>query len=154
MPSFEFSPRLQPPTGYQRHHLIPLQIVRHRSFAAMFANLSDFGFRAHDFATNGVCLPACERIALETGLPLHRGPHRQYTQLVSEQIAFLFGNQPQGNFVALMVGLSHLQGTLRRSLQGSHSMLLLNKRDPRFETAGIAKFDVDLRRLSMTNYLS
>lgn len=156
MRSFEQDRRSQPRAGYQRHHLIPVEVVRHPAFAKIFAAVSRIGFNPHDFASNGVCLPACEAMAICTGLPLHRGPHPHYTQLVSEQVAFLARGVPVDSAsgpMALMVGLSHLQGSLRRSLDRSNSILWLNRRDPRHGTGRLLAFDDDLRQLSMADLL-
>lgn len=156
MRSFEQDRRSQPLTGYQRHHLIPVEVVRHSSFAKIFAAVSRVGFNPHDFASNGVCLPACEAVALRTGLPLYCGPHAHYTQLVSEQVALLCRdvsvNVPHSP-MTLMIGLSQLQGSLRRSLDRSNTALWLNRRDPRHISGRPLAFDDDLRQLSMAELL-
>lgn len=151
MASFAHERRFQPQAGYQRHHLIPVEIIRHPAFAKIFAAVSSVGFDPHDFASNGVCLPACEEVAIHSGLPLHRGPHPHYTRLVSEQVDCL-GRDVSGP-MALMIGLSQLQGSLRRSLDGSNSILWLNRRDPRHISSRLIAFDDDLRRLSMADLL-
>jgi hypothetical protein len=40
----------------------------------------------HDFRRNGMLLPATDEEALRLGLPLHRGPHRSYNELVLERM--------------------------------------------------------------------
>lgn len=153
---FEYSHWSQTRTGYQRHHLIPLEVVRHPAFADIFSAVGRVGFNPHDFASNGVCLPGCEALAIRTGLPLHRGPHPHYTQFVSEQVAFLCRDvslKAPSAPMALMVKLSHLQGSLRRSLDRSNTSLWLNRRDPRHCSGRMVAFDDDLRQLSMTDLL-
>lgn len=39
-----------------------------------------------DFRTNGLLLPCCELAAMRLGLPMHRGPHRRYSELVAERV--------------------------------------------------------------------
>lgn len=156
MRAFEFNRGSPPPNGYQRHHLIPVEVIRHPAFATLFALVSQVGFSPHDFASNGVCLPACERMAIRTGLPLHRGPHPHYTQLVGEQVSVLSRDLTLDGpsvAIALMIRLGHLQGSLRRSLGQANSSLWLNRRDPR-HTGRLATFDNDLRQLSMMQFLS
>lgn len=38
-----------------------------------------------DFRRNGLLLPATERAARRIGLPLHRGPHRRYNEVVVDR---------------------------------------------------------------------
>src|SRR3546814_3737092 len=53
------------PRGYQRHHLIPIGLLRRPQMAALFDALSGEGFALHRFDLNGLILPACERTAIE-----------------------------------------------------------------------------------------
>lgn len=39
-----------------------------------------------DFRANGLLLPTTEAATLRTGMPLHRGPHRRYNELVIERV--------------------------------------------------------------------
>ena len=43
-----------------------------------------FGF--DDFRRNGLLLPANDAAAIRLGLPLHRGPHHSYNELVFERV--------------------------------------------------------------------
>lgn len=52
----------------------------------MFGQIGDKRLRFEDFRANGLLLPCSERAAIRLGLPLHRGPHRQYTSLVIERV--------------------------------------------------------------------
>ncbi|MHA6317289.1 AHH domain-containing protein [Altererythrobacter sp. CAU 1778] len=79
--SAEYDPR------FQRHHIVPIEIVVRPHFRAMMehgeAAVLDFG----DFRWNGMLLPGVEDACLETGLPLHRGRHRRYNAMVLERVA-------------------------------------------------------------------
>ncbi|GAA0488452.1 hypothetical protein GCM10009096_34240 [Parasphingorhabdus litoris] len=121
---------------YQRHHLIPLQAGSIDDVAVPLHREMEGGFDFDDFDKNGILLPSNERVALQTGRPLHRGPHPRYNELVidrllliiklSEQIESLFQRQ---SFFRFRVSL--LQFTLRRALLGRNmATLRLNKRDP------------------------
>ncbi len=70
----------------RRHHLLPLQLLRQKSLASMFAGIGPRRMVFDDFRTNGLLLPATEQAALVLGLPLHRGPHRIYNAMVAERI--------------------------------------------------------------------
>lgn len=70
----------------QRHHLLPLQLLRHSAFAAMFGAFGPVRRIFDDFRHNGLLLPAQESAARRTGLPMHRGPHRRYNELVIERV--------------------------------------------------------------------
>lgn len=73
--------------GWQRHHVLPRQLLTCDSLKHFFAELVPQGLGFEDFGANGVLLPATERLALKHGLPLHRGPHRLYNELVLERVA-------------------------------------------------------------------
>ena len=70
----------------QRHHLLPLQLLRARSLQALFVDLHIEQRSFDDFRRNGMLLPASESSALLLGLPLHRGPHRAYNEMVLDRI--------------------------------------------------------------------
>ncbi len=72
--------------GWQRHHLLPRQLLSCSSLEHFFAELVPQGLGFENFGANGVLLPATERLALKHGLPLHRGPHRLYNELVLERV--------------------------------------------------------------------
>lgn len=72
--------------GLQRHHLLPRQILGRRCFGSMFAELDRRQVGFDDFRANGLLLPATEDATIRTGMPLHRGPHRQYNELVIERV--------------------------------------------------------------------
>lgn len=72
--------------GLQRHHLLPRQLLRRSCFARMIGRLGTRAIGFDDFRRNGLLLPSDESGALRTALPLHRGPHRRYNELVFERI--------------------------------------------------------------------
>ena len=73
--------------GWQRHHLIPRQLLANAQFNALFAGVERFCIE--DFRTNGLLLPAREALAWKHRLPLHRGPHRLYNEMVEDRIAIV-----------------------------------------------------------------
>ena len=73
----------------------------------------------------------------EPGLPLHRGPHRDYNAMVIERVGQIEAHwstrRPLAPEVALaeaLEGLRQLQHNLRRQLLDQHHRLTLNRRDP------------------------
>lgn len=73
-------------TGLQRHHLLPRQLLAHRSFTPLIAALGPERIGFDDFRRNGLLLPANDAAAIRLGLPLHRGPHHSYNELVFERV--------------------------------------------------------------------
>lgn len=107
--------------GYQKHHLIPIEVYSSPIFERLFAQIRALGFDPRDFSTNGIWLPGTEETAVKSGLPLHRGPHPQYSMLVRESIdAFCdprsFSHNLNAPGIELAKRISHLQGSLRRAL--------------------------------------
>jgi hypothetical protein len=72
--------------GLQRHHLLPRQLRVARAFACMFTVIGGERRRFEDFRENGLLLPCDESTALRMAMPPHRGPHRRYSELVSERV--------------------------------------------------------------------
>jgi len=72
--------------GLQRHHLLPRQLRSKRCFDALFHEIGREWPGFDDFRGNGMLLPANDAAALRTGLPLHRGPHRDYNAMVIERV--------------------------------------------------------------------
>jgi len=123
--------------GLQRHHLLPRQLRTMRCFERMFAELGVARMGLEDFRRNGMLLPARERAALRTGLPLHRGPHRTYSKLVAERVgqiergwAAARPRDPEGAVGEALMRLGLLQRGLRRRLLDTRRRLVLNRRDP------------------------
>ena len=70
----------------QRHHLLPRQLLSSGCFRAMFETIGRKRIGFDDFRTNGMLLPAREEGAMRMSLPLHRGPHRHYDNMVIERV--------------------------------------------------------------------
>ncbi|MDE2620039.1 MAG: AHH domain-containing protein [Sphingomonadales bacterium] len=124
--------------GLQRHHLIPRELAQASAFAALFSALGPARTGLDDFCRNGLLLPATEQAAWRTRLPLHRGPHRQYTGLVRERIGAIerdwAGQAAARSGIAAREAqfrLELLQRALRRSLlRPAAERAPLNRLDP------------------------
>lgn len=121
-------------SGFQRHHLLPLSVLRRPQFDAFFDALAAEGFRMTHFASNGLALPAIESLALATGHALHRGPHPAYNDVVTARIEAIRTSAQLGNArerLATIARVVTLQAALRRALTDHHSFRFwLNRRDP------------------------
>jgi A nuclease family of the HNH/ENDO VII superfamily with conserved AHH len=95
------------------HHVIPIAVVEHRALARTFGRARSSGFDPQDFATNGMHLPTTEEQSLIFGLPMHRGPHRRYNDIVAFQIS-LWSKLPPDEVLAQIHGL---QNSLKRGLR-------------------------------------
>lgn len=91
-----------------------------------------------DFRRNGLLLPASVSAALRIGLPMHRGPHPQYNNLVAERVGQIEADwssvqarHPSDANRDAVMRLSLLQGALRRRLlDAGRNRLQLNAKDP------------------------
>lgn len=72
--------------SFQRHHLLPRQLLSTRCFGTMFEQIGRKPVGFDNFRANGLLLPATDRATLRTGMPLHRGPHRRYNEMVIERV--------------------------------------------------------------------
>ncbi|GGD66332.1 hypothetical protein GCM10010990_14800 [Croceicoccus mobilis] len=107
------------------------------------------GLGFEDFRTNGLLLPGTEKLALKQGLPLHRGPHRLYNEMVLERVgaiemAWSEAKNGRTNLSGIpdktrraranaeaMERLGLLQRALRRRLVSSSGKpMVLNRKDP------------------------
>lgn len=125
--------------GLQRHHLLPLQVLSVRPLGKVIERLGLERLGMHDFRRNDLLLPAREDAARRIGLPLHRGPHRSYNELVLERSgqieagwsrARLRGSD--GADLEALMRFDLLQRALRRRLldPARWSRMPLNRRDP------------------------
>lgn len=136
MRGWQGAPAAQP--GFQRHHLIPVGLMQRPQMAAMFEALRAEGFALRHFGRNGLMLPASERVALQSGHALHRGPHQGYSDVVAarvETIRVHFALQasvdPRAARRTAVMRLRLLQDTTRRALTDRHGGgFWLNRRDP------------------------
>ena len=122
--------------GLQRHHLLPRVLIGQPCFARLIEALGASA-TFDDFRRNGMLLPATEGAAVRMGLPLHRGPHPAYSEMVGERlggieagwVATRCSNRDAAGIAAL-VALTQLQADLRRSLLDPHRTVRLNRHDP------------------------
>lgn len=124
--------------GLQRHHLLPCELLSRRCFAAMFDGVGRERIGFDDFRRNGLLLPASDAATIRLGLPLHRGPHRDYNALVIERVGQVESSwsaerpsAPEAALEQALMRLALLQRALRRGLlDGKRKRLALNRRDP------------------------
>lgn len=122
----------------QRHHILPRQLLGFASFEAMLGTLGPDRIGFEDFRRNGLLLPSEDAAAVRMGLPLHRGPHRDYNEMVIERVSEIEGDwqesrradQDRAGFEALRQ-LAQLQDSLRENLlMPGRSNLTLHSNDP------------------------
>jgi hypothetical protein len=120
--------------------LIAREVVDARAFALFFARLRMAGFDPNDFATNGLHLPSTETNAIAFRLPLHRGPHPRYNEMVADYVGEFMRLHP----LEALAGISNLQNDLRAGLRmnaGTNIELLRYPMRPQlkadFEVAGL-----------------
>lgn len=123
--------------GLQRHHLLPRQLLGERCFGAMFAIVGREAVGFDNFRSNGLLLPATEKATIRTGMPLHRGPHRRYNEVViarvgriEERWAQARRRDPEAALSEALLRLDLLQNALRRQLLAQRRRVLLNRNDP------------------------
>jgi hypothetical protein len=95
-----------------------------------------------DFRRNGMLLPASESAAVRMGLPLHRGPHRDYTAMVAERLGAIeaaWSARRSGE--EALAALAELQAALRRRLLDPARGMRLNRRDPLGAGLDFARLD-------------
>lgn len=105
--------------GWHRHHVLPRQLWRYPNLRVFVTGLHVFGLDLEDFTTNGLFLPATDELAQHYGLPLHRGAHRQYNDLVVDLLdtASRMNSTASGPFSASVIAVRRLQATIRTVLQ-------------------------------------
>lgn len=125
--------------GLQRHHLLPRALLGRRAFSRMIGSLSPERIGFHDFRSNGLLLPATEDGALRIGLPLHRGPHSTYSEMVTERVGQIEMGwcrtvRYDGELASMeaLMRLDLLQRALRRRLLSppKDEAIMLNRHDP------------------------
>lgn len=123
--------------GLQRHHLLPRQILTENCFRPFLDALGRDSLNFDDFRSNGLLLPAADDAAVRFGLPLHRGPHRDYNVMVIERVGQIEAGWSARRLRTPEVALSEalerlrwLQRALRRRLLAQQRPLRLNRRDP------------------------
>lgn len=135
--------------GLQRHHLLPRQLLGRRCFGALFESVGRERVGFDDFRTNGLLLPASDVAAVRIGLPLHRGPHRNYNALVIQRVgqveaswSALRHKAPEVALHDALMRLRLLQRALRRRLlDPMRRRLSLNRHDPLGKAADFTELD-------------
>lgn len=129
--STQYDPHLQ------RHHLLPLQLLNQSCFGAFFSILGRDNTGFDDFRSNGLLLPSQEFTAIRLALPLHRGPHRTYNEMVMARVGkidrqFVKNGATDSGQAAIdaLVSLALLQRALRRQLLDQQRRIILNRKDP------------------------
>ncbi|ASJ91202.1 AHH domain-containing protein [Porphyrobacter sp. CACIAM 03H1] len=123
--------------GLQRHHLLPRQLLSQRCFGRMFGEVGRSRVGFDDFRRNGLLLPASEAAAMRSGMPLHRGPHRRYNEVVIARVGRIEsrwsaarGANEEAALVEALMRLHLLQSALRRQLPAQRRRVVLNRKDP------------------------
>lgn len=123
--------------AFQRHHLLPRQLLGRRCFGAMFDEIGRETVGFDDFRANGLLLPTTEAAALRSAMPLHRGPHRRYNEVVIERVGRIEAawstsrhQEAERAFTDALMRLSLLQSALRRRLLSDQRRFVLNGKDP------------------------
>ena len=97
--------------GLQRHHLIPRALENRACFTTLFAAIGGREL-LHDFRRNGLLLPASEEGAIRMGLPLHRGPHRDYNAAVADRLGAIEATWAADRRTIPLFALSDAQAAL------------------------------------------
>jgi len=124
--------------GMQRHHLLPLQLRRRKCFGELMQSMCWDAFGYNDFRFNGLLLPTSDQAAIHHGLPLHRGPHRVYNEIVADRVGQIEASwaarrrsHPEAARLEAQMRLRLLQRALRRRLlEPGYKRILLNRNDP------------------------
>jgi hypothetical protein len=121
--------------NFQQHHIIPIAVLNHAAFKSKFESLEQYGFSPHDFTANGILLPCTESAAQKYKLPLHRGPHRHYNDLVFECVSIIFSRHDlktgaESRLYQIVNDLSELQASLKAMLRQGRALIFLNSYDP------------------------
>lgn len=123
------------PSQHQSHHLIPVGVFSCAAFGHSFERLRGDGFDVSNFVHNGIFLPSTEAAAMRARMPLHRGPHRRYNELVGHRVAAILREMDAGHphFHARCDAVERLKlltAALRNTLHRRHPPISLNQRDP------------------------
>ena len=135
--------------GLQRHHLLPRQLLSRNCFGTLFDTIGAERIGFDDFRSNGLLLPSSDAAAVRIGLPLHRGPHRDYNALVIERVGQIESGwsdlrlkAPEVALGDALMRLGLLQRALRRRLlDTARSPFALNSHDPLGKLADFAELD-------------
>jgi hypothetical protein len=135
--------------GLQRHHLLPRQLLHADCFSALLEAVGCESIGYHDFRCNGLLLPCDDVAAARIGLPLHRGPHRDYNVMVIERVGQIERGwshrrlrDPDAAREEALFRLRLLQSALRRRLLSpGRRPILLNRRQLAAPTLDFSELD-------------
>lgn len=134
--------------GLQRHHLLPLQAMTHPGLSAMFDAIGRRTLGVDDFRSNGLLLPCRESTAVKLSMPLHRGPHHRYNQVVIERLgqvecrwSAVRVRQPEFALEEALMRLGLLQKALRRRLLDARRRWQLSRFDPQIRQVDFSELD-------------
>jgi hypothetical protein len=141
--------------GMQRHHLLPRQLLSNKCFGPLFDLIGRDRLGFEDFRANGLLLPASDTAARRIGLPMHRGPHRDYNQLVIERVgqveaqwATKRSRAPEIALDEAVARITLLQRALRRRLLNPRRKpFMLNRYDPMGQNVNFAEIDAMVEML-------
>lgn len=140
------SPQYDP--GLHRHHLLPRQVGTLRCFTRMTVRLGKERLALDDFRQNGILLPAHEEAVWRTSLPLHRGPHRLYNEMVIARFGEIEAmwsmakrRNAQSADTDALEALADLRRTLLLQLLDRRRPLQLNRQDPLGAVVDFAAID-------------
>lgn len=135
--------------GMQRHHILPREVTNKSCFGRLVQGVGKDHLALDDFRTNGLLLPSLEQASQILGLPLHRGPHRRYNEVVLERFSQLESHWRQERqrdadraALDLLLRMRLLQQALRRALlRPAGRLSRLNRRDPAWQTVDFGDLD-------------
>ncbi len=109
-----------------------------QKFQKMFDSVGCDRIGFDDFRFNGLLLPALEKASIVLGLPLHRGPHPIYNEVVTERVGQIEASWTRASRLdedraqdEVLLRMRLLQRALRRRLlEPGWRRLRLNNKDP------------------------
>lgn len=114
-----------------------MQLLTKRCFGRMFDRIGRVRVGFDDFRFNGLLLPSTEQASVQTGLPLHRGPHPVYNELVIERVGSIESRwelvqkkDPETARTEALDRMRLLQRALRIRLINEDKGFVLNRKDP------------------------
>ena len=132
----------------QRHHLLLCQSLSFPCFGRLFDKLGLWRFGFDDFRRNGLLLPSREEAAVGLSIPLYRGPHRDYNEMVIEKVGRIEqswsrrrSRSDDGRHIEALDRLARLQDRLRLNLLDQRRTPHLSSKDPRSWAPDLADLD-------------
>jgi A nuclease family of the HNH/ENDO VII superfamily with conserved AHH len=125
--------------NFQQHHLIPIAVLKNNVLLHYFNILEQHGFSPHDFTSNGILLPSTVSAAEKHNLPLHRGPHKYYNDLVFDCVQIIISRYDfvacnENEMSGALNDLTKLQASLKAMLRQGKALVFLSNYDPNYNT--------------------